>query len=427
MNLLVVGGGGREHAIIKKLKENPSVETIYALPGNGGIAQDAVCVPEIGAKDIPAIVDFAKSHDIDFAVVAPDDPLALGCVDRLHEAGIPCFGPDAKAARIEASKVFSKNLMKKYGIPTASYEVFNDPAKALEYLKTASFPIVIKADGLALGKGVLIPQNLAEAEDAVKTIMEDKAFGDSGNEIVIEEFLTGPEVSVLAFTDGTAIRPMVSSMDHKRAGDNDTGLNTGGMGTVAPNPYYTADVAQVCMDTIFLPTLAAMRAEGCPFKGCLYFGLMITPQGPKVIEYNCRFGDPETQVVLPLLKTDLLTVMQAVENETLADLEVEWSDGAAACVILASGGYPSHYEKGKVMSFPASTPANVTIYHAGAKLDGEGRLVTSGGRVLGITAMAPTLKEALADAYAAAETVNFDGKYMRHDIGRRALAAMEEQ
>ena len=427
MNLLVVGGGGREHAIIKKLKENPSVETIYALPGNGGIAQDAVCVPEIGAKDIPAIVDFAKSHAIDFAVVAPDDPLALGCVDRLHEAGIPCFGPDAKAARIEASKVFSKNLMKKYGIPTASYEVFNDPAKALEYLKTASFPIVIKADGLALGKGVLIPQNLVEAEDAVKTIMEDKAFGDSGNEIVIEEFLTGPEVSVLAFTDGTAIRPMVSSMDHKRAGDNDTGLNTGGMGTVAPNPYYTADVAQVCMDTIFLPTLAAMRAEGCPFKGCLYFGLMITPQGPKVIEYNCRFGDPETQVVLPLLKTDLLTVMQAVENETLADLEVEWSDGAAACVILASGGYPSHYEKGKVMSFPASTPANVTIYHAGAKLDGEGRLVTSGGRVLGITAMAPTLKEALADAYAAAETVNFDGKYMRHDIGRRALAAMEEQ
>ena len=427
MNLLVVGGGGREHAIIKKLKENPGVETIYALPGNGGIAQDAVCVPEIGAKDIPAIVDFAKSHDIDFAVVAPDDPLALGCVDRLHEAGIPCFGPDAKAARIEASKVFSKNLMKKYGIPTASYEVFNDPAKALEYLKTASIPIVIKADGLALGKGVLIPQNLVEAEDAVKTIMEDKAFGDSGNEIVIEEFLTGPEVSVLAFTDGTAIRPMVSSMDHKRAGDNDTGLNTGGMGTIAPNPYYTADVAQVCMDTIFLPTLAAMRAEGCPFKGCLYFGLMITPQGPKVIEYNCRFGDPETQVVLPLLKTDLLTVMQAVENETLADLEVEWSDGAAACVILASGGYPSHYEKGKVMSFPASTPANVTIYHAGAKLDGEGRLVTSGGRVLGITAMALTLKEALADAYAAAETVNFDGKYMRHDIGRRALAAMEEQ
>ena len=425
MNLLVVGGGGREHAIIKKLKENPSVETIYALPGNGGIAQDAVCVPEIGAKDIPAIVEFAKSHAIDFAVVAPDDPLALGCVDRLHEAGIPCFGPDAKAARIEASKVFSKNLMKKYGIPTAAYEVFDDPAKALAYLKDASFPIVIKADGLALGKGVLIPQSLEEAEAAVKTIMEDKAFGDSGNEIVIEEFLTGPEVSVLAFTDGTAIAPMVSSMDHKRAGDGDTGLNTGGMGTVAPNPYYTADVAQVCMDTIFLPTLAAMRAEGCPFKGCLYFGLMLTPKGPKVIEYNCRFGDPETQVVLPLLKTDLLTVMQAVENETLADLNVEWSDGAAACVILASGGYPSHYEKGKVMTLPEHTPANVTIYHAGDKLTEDGRLATSGGRVLGVTATAPTLKEALADAYAAAETVEFDGKYMRHDIGRRALAAME--
>ena len=425
MNLLVVGGGGREHAIIKKLKENPSVETIYALPGNGGIAQDAVCVPEIGAKDIPAIVEFAKSHAIDFAVVAPDDPLALGCVDRLHEAGIPCFGPDAKAARIEASKVFSKNLMKKYGIPTAAYEVFDDPAKALAYLKDASFPIVIKADGLALGKGVLIPQSLEEAEAAVKTIMEDKAFGDSGNEIVIEEFLTGPEVSVLAFTDGTAIAPMVSSMDHKRAGDGDTGLNTGGMGTVAPNPCYTAEAAQVCMDTIFLPTLAAMRAEGCPFKGCLYFGLMLTPNGPKVIEYNCRFGDPETQVVLPLLKTDLLTVMQAVENETLADLDVEWHSGAAACVILASGGYPSHYEKGKVMTLPEHTPANVTIYHAGDKLAEDGRLVTSGGRVLGVTATAPTLKEALADAYAAAETVEFDGKYMRHDIGRRALAAME--
>ena len=425
MNLLVVGGGGRENAIIKKLKENPSVETIYALPGNGGIAQDAVCVPEIGAKDIPAIVEFAKSHAIDFAVVAPDDPLALGCVDRLHEAGIPCFGPDAKAARIEASKVFSKNLMKKYGIPTAAYEVFDDPAKALAYLKDASFPIVIKADGLALGKGVLIPQSLEEAEAAVKTIMEDKAFGDSGNEIVIEEFLTGPEVSVLAFTDGTAIAPMVSSMDHKRAGDGDTGLNTGGMGTVAPNPCYTAEAAQVCMDTIFLPTLAAMRAEGCPFKGCLYFGLMLTPNGPKVIEYNCRFGDPETQVVLPLLKADLLTVMQAVENETLADLDVEWHSGAAACVILASGGYPSHYEKGKVMTLPEHTPANVTIYHAGDKLTEDGRLVTSGGRVLGVTATAPTLKEALADAYAAAETVEFDGKYMRHDIGRRALAAME--
>ena len=426
MNLLVVGGGGREHAIIKKLKENPTVQTIYALPGNGGIAQDAVCVPEIGAKDIPAIVAFAKSHDIDFAVVAPDDPLALGCVDRLHEAGIACFGPDAKAARIESSKVFSKNLMKKYGIPTARYEVFSDADAALAYLQTAGFPIVLKADGLALGKGVLIAQNLHEAQDAVKTIMQDKAFGEAGEEIVIEEFLTGPEVSVLAFTDGSAIRPMISSMDHKRAGDNDTGLNTGGMGTVAPNPYYTAEIAQVCMDTIFLPTLAAMRKEGCPFKGCLYFGLMLTPDGPKVIEYNCRFGDPETQVVLPLLKTDLLTVMQAVENETLAELQVEWSDGAAACVILASGGYPSHYEKGKPITFPASTPENVTVYHAGDKLQG-GKLVTSGGRVLGISATAPTLQTALADAYEAAETITLDGKFMRRDIGRRALVAMEER
>ena len=426
MKVLVVGGGGREHAIIRKLKENSSIETIYALPGNGGIAQDAVCVPEIGTKDISAIVAFAKSHDIDFAVVAPDDPLALGCVDRLHEAGIACFGPDARAARIESSKVFSKNLMKKYGIPTARYEVFSDADAALAYLQTAGFPIVLKADGLALGKGVLIAQNLHEAQDAVKTIMQDKAFGEAGKEIVIEEFLTGPEVSVLAFTDGSAIRPMISSMDHKRAGDNDTGLNTGGMGTVAPNPYYTAEIAQVCMDTIFLPTLAAMRAEGCRFKGCLYFGLMLTPDGPKVIEYNCRFGDPETQVVLPLLKTDLLTVMQAVENETLAELQVEWSDGAAACVILASGGYPSHYEKGKPITFPASTPENVTVYHAGDKLQG-GKLVTSGGRVLGISATAPTLQTALADAYEAAETITFDGKFMRRDIGRRALAAMEER
>ena len=425
MNLLVVGGGGREHAIIKKLRENPEVETIYALPGNGGIAADAVCVPEIGAKDIPAIVDFAKSHDIGFAVVAPDDPLALGCVDALHAVGIPCFGPDAKAARIEASKVFSKNLMKKYGIPTARYEVFDDPAAALAYLRTASFPIVVKADGLALGKGVLIPQNLTEAEEAVKSIMEDKVFGASGNEIVVEEFLTGPEVSVLAFTDGTAIAPMVSSMDHKRAGEGDTGLNTGGMGTIAPNPCYTPEMAQRCMDAIFLPTLAAMRAEGCPFKGCLYFGLMLTPDGPKVIEYNCRFGDPETQVVLPLLKTDLLTIMQAVENETLSDLTVEWSDGAAACVILASGGYPAHYEKGKVITLPSSLPDNVTIYHAGDKL-ADGHLVTSGGRVLGVTATAPTLRQALADAYAAADTIAFEGKYLRRDIGQRALRLTEE-
>ncbi|MEY8386424.1 phosphoribosylamine--glycine ligase [Oscillospiraceae bacterium 38-13] len=424
MNLLVVGGGGREHAIIKKLKENPQVETIYALPGNGGIAADAVCVPEIGATEIGKIVDFARTHSIGFAVVAPDDPLALGCVDRLHEAGIPCFGPDAKAARIEASKVFAKNLMKKYGIPTARYEVFDNPARALAYLKTASFPIVIKADGLALGKGVLIPQTLAEAEAAVKSIMEDRAFGDSGKEIVVEEFLTGPEVSVLAFTDGKAIVPMVSSMDHKRAGEGDTGLNTGGMGTVAPNPCYTPEIAAECMETIFLPTLAAMRAEGCPFKGCLYFGLMLTPDGPRVIEYNCRFGDPETQVVLPLLKTDLLTILRAVEDETLGSLQVEWSGGAAACVILASGGYPGSYEKGKAIAVPGDLPANVTVYHAGDKLE-DGRLVTSGGRVLGVAAAGETLRDALRDAYAAAERVEFDGKYMRRDIGQRALRALE--
>ena len=424
MNLMVVGGGGREHAIIKKLKENPSVETIYALPGNGGIAQDAICVSDIGAKDIDKIVEFAKNNKIDFAVVAPDDPLALGCVDRLHEVGIPCFGPDAKAARIEASKVFSKNLMKKYNIPTASYEVFNDAQKAMEYLKGQNFPIVIKADGLALGKGVLIPQNYDEAIEAVKTIMEDKAFGDSGNEIVIEEFMTGPEVSVLAFTDGTAIIPMVSSMDHKRAGDNDTGLNTGGMGTIAPNPYYTKELADICMETIFLPTLAAMRAEGCPFKGCLYFGLMMTPNGPRVIEYNCRFGDPETQVVLPLLKTDLLTIMQAVENETLAELNVEWHDGAAACVIIASGGYPGDYQKGKVMTIADDLADNVVIYHAGDKLQ-DGNLVTSGGRVLGVTAKADNLAQALEDAYKATNSVQFEGKYMRSDIGKKALAVLE--
>ena len=423
MDILVVGGGGREHAIIKKLKENPQAGTIYALPGNGGIAQDAVCVPEIGAKDLDRIVDFARSHSIGFAVVAPDDPLALGCVDRLHEAGVPCFGPDAKAARIEASKVFAKNLMKRYGIPTARYEVFDDSAKALAYLKTASFPIVIKADGLALGKGVLIPQDLPEAEAAVKSIMEDKAFGDSGSEIVIEECLTGPEVSVLAFTDGRSIAPMVSSMDHKRAGDGDTGPNTGGMGTVAPNPCYTPDVAAECIEKIFLPTLAAMRAEGCPFKGCLYFGLMLTPDGPKVIEYNCRFGDPETQVVLPLLKTDLLTVMQAVENETLGELTVEWHGGSAACVILASGGYPGSCEKGKEITIPQDLP--VTVYHAGDKLAEDGKLVPSGGRVLGVTAVGGTLHDALKEAYAAAERIGFEGKYMRHDIGQRALRALE--
>ena len=422
MKLLVVGGGGREHAMIKKLKENPDVTEIYALPGNGGIAEDAVCVPEIGAKDLDGIVNFAKSHSVDFAVVAPDDPLAMGCVDRLHAEGIPCFGPDAKAARIESSKVFAKNLMRKYGIPTADYQVFTNPEAALSYLESASFPIVLKADGLALGKGVLIAQTLAEARQAVRTLMQDRVFGAAGDEIVIEEFLTGPEVSVLAFTDGKAIIPMVSSMDHKRVGDGDTGLNTGGMGAVAPNPYYTPEIAQVCMESIFLPTLEAMRKEGCPFKGCLYFGLMLTPGGPKVIEYNCRFGDPETQVVLPLLKTDLLTIMQAVENETLSEIAAEWRDGCAACVILASGGYPEHYETGKPIDFTEAFPPNVTCYHAGDR-ERDGKLVTSGGRVLGITATAPTLREALREAYKAADTVSFEGKYLRRDIGQRALRA----
>ena len=422
MKLLVVGGGGREHAIIKKLKENPAVEVIYALPGNGGIAEDAVCVPEIGAKDIDGIVRFAVSHAIDFAVVAPDDPLALGCVDRLHAAGIAFFGPDAKAARIESSKVFAKTLMRKYGIPTADYQVFRDSGDALRYLETASYPLVVKADGLALGKGVTIARTREDAWAAVKSVMEDKIFGDSGNAIVIEEFLTGPEVSVLAFTDGKTICPMVSSMDHKRAGEGDTGPNTGGMGTIAPNPYYTDEMANVCMETIFLPTLNAMREEGCPFRGCLYFGLMLTPNGPKVIEYNCRFGDPETQVVLPLLKTDLLTIMRAAENGTLSEIHVEWSAGYAACIVLASGGYPGHYETGKLISFTVPLPRNVTCYHAGDRRE-EWELVTSGGRVLGITAVAPTLREALRDAYAAAETVKFEGRYLRRDIGQRALQA----
>ena len=419
MKLLVVGGGGREHAIIKKLKENPSVEVIYALPGNGGIAADAVC-EAIGAKDIPAIVDFAVSHAVDYAVVAPDDPLVLGCVDALEEKGIPCFGPRANAAIIEGSKVFSKNLMKKYGIPTAAYEVFDDAAKAEEYLNTAPIPTVIKADGLALGKGVIIAGTRAEALDAVKTIMLDKAFGKSGNQIVIEEYLEGPEVSVLSFTDGKTVVPMVSSMDHKRAGDGDTGLNTGGMGTVAPNPYYTDEIAAQCMEQIFLPTLAAMNAEGRPFRGCLYFGLMLTKDGPKVIEYNCRFGDPETQVVLPLLKSDLLTVMQAVTNGTLAQTKVEFSDEHACCVIMASDGYPVAYEKGYEITIPAGLDGEVFV--AGAKLE-NGKLLTSGGRVLGCTAVAPDLTEAVRKAYTMTEKIHFDNQYFRKDIGARALKA----
>lgn len=423
MKILVVGGGGREHAIIKKLKENPKVTEIFACPGNGGIAQDATCV-DIGAKDIPAITDFAVENKIDFCVVAPDDPLVLGCVDALEAKGIPCFGPNKNAAIIEGSKVFSKNLMQKYNIPTADYAVFADPKEVIEYIrKKNEFPTVIKADGLALGKGVIIAQNLEEAEDAVKSIMEDKMFGESGNHVVVEEFLTGPEVSVLAFTDGKAMVPMVSSMDHKRALDGDKGLNTGGMGTVAPNPYYTKEVADTCMETIFLPTMRAMNAEGRTFKGCLYFGLMLTPKGPKVIEYNCRFGDPETQVVLPLLKTDLLTVMQAVHDETLSDLSVEFSDDAAACVIVASGGYPKAYKKGCVMDFgKAEELPDVTVYHAGTALK-DGKLVTSGGRVLGVTATGKDLETALQKAYAAVEEIHFVGAFYRKDIGQRALAA----
>lgn len=423
MKILVVGGGGREHAIIKKLKENPNVTEIFACPGNGGIAKDATCV-DIGAKDIPAITDFAVENKIDFCVVAPDDPLVLGCVDALEAKGIPCFGPNKNAAIIEGSKVFSKNLMQKYNIPTADYAVFADPKEVIAYIrKKNEFPTVIKADGLALGKGVIIAQNLEEAEDAVKSIMEDKMFGESGNHVVVEEFLTGPEVSVLAFTDGKAMVPMVSSMDHKRALDGDKGLNTGGMGTVAPNPYYTKEIADTCMETIFLPTMRAMNAEGRTFKGCLYFGLMLTPKGPKVIEYNCRFGDPETQVVLPLLKTDLLTVMQAVHDETLSDLSVEFSDEAAACVIVASGGYPKSYKKGCVMDFgKAETLPDVIVYHAGTALK-DGTLVTSGGRVLGVTATGKDLETALQKAYAAVEEIHFDGAFYRKDIGQRALAA----
>lgn len=417
MKIMVVGGGGREHAIIKKLKENKIVEKIYALPGNGGIAADAECV-NIGAKDIKAITEFAVENKIDYAVVAPDDPLVLGAVDSLEAAGIPCFGPKANAAIIEGSKIFSKNLMKKYGIPTAAYEVFDNKEDALKYLEGCDYPTVIKADGLALGKGVIIAQTKQEAVDAVHSMMEDKVFGESGSRIVVEEFLTGPEVSVLSFTDGNVVKPMVSSMDHKRALDNDEGLNTGGMGTVAPNPYYTADVAKECMEKIFLPTINAMKAEGREFRGCLYFGLMITEKGPKVIEYNCRFGDPETQVVLPLLESDLLTVMQAVTNGTLADTDVKFSNDSACCVILASKGYPVKYESGFEIVLPETDDG--IIYVAGAKKDGD-KLLSSGGRVLGVTATAPTLKEAVDKAYALTAKVKFDNGFCRKDIGRRAL------
>ena len=419
MKLLVVGGGGREHAIIKSLKKNPEVTEIFALPGNGGIAADAVCVP-IGATEIDKIVAFAQEQKIDYAVVAPDDPLVLGCVDALEAAKIPCFGPRARAAIIEGSKVFSKNLMKKYGIPTARYEVFDDMAAALAYLDTAPIPTVIKADGLALGKGVIIAQTRDEAKAAVRDMMENHVFGKSGDHVVIEEFLTGPEVSVLAFTDGKVVKPMVSSMDHKRAGDGDTGLNTGGMGTVAPNPYYTPAIAERCMKEIFLPTIAAMNAEGRTFTGCLYFGLMLTPNGPKVIEYNCRFGDPETQVVLPLLESDLLTVMQATTNGTLADMEVRFSDKYACCVITASAGYPVSCKKGYEITMTPEAAAHT--YVAGAKLE-NGKLLTSGGRVTGTTAVAGSLADAIREAYRLASGVQFENAYRRSDIGQRALQA----
>ena len=428
MKILVVGGGGREHAIIKKLKESPKVTELFAAPGNGGIAEDAVCV-DIKATDVGAIVDFATKEKMDYVVVAPDDPLVLGMVDALAEKGIPAFGPRKLAARIEGSKAFSKDLMKKYGIPTAEYEVFEDATRAMEYIQSkGKYPIVIKADGLALGKGVLICETEQQAQDGLKSMLEDKIFGNSGSRVVVEEFLTGPEVSVLSFTDGKTIKPMVSSMDHKRALDGDKGLNTGGMGTIAPNPYYTPEVAQQCMDEIFLPTIRAMEQEGCPFTGCLYFGLMLTPNGPKVIEYNCRFGDPETQVVLPLLQGDLLEIMLATTNGTLEQTPVEFAQSSAACVILASGGYPQKYATGKIISgLEKGQLANKSalVYHAGTKQTPEG-LATSGGRVLGVTAVADTLQQAIQKAYTAAEKISFEGMHFRKDIGQRALAATKE-
>lgn len=420
MRVAVVGSGGREHAIVKKIAENKRVTELYALCGNGGMTE-AVCV-DIKPTDIDGIVKFATEKKLDYVVVAPDDPLAMGLTDRLREAGIASFGPSKAAAEIESSKVFAKNLMKKYGIPTARYEVFSDIEKALDFVKTAPLPLVVKADGLALGKGVIIANTREEATDAVNKIMRDKAFGKSGDEVVIEEFLTGPEVSVLAFTDGKTVVPMVSSMDHKRIGDGDTGLNTGGMGTIAPNPYYTSAVADECMKKIFLPTIAAMNAEGRTFCGCLYFGLMLTPSGAKVIEYNCRFGDPETQVVLPLLKTDLLTVMQAVSEGRLGEIEVGFSDEAAACVIMASGGYPEAYEKGKEIDVPSDVLPRV--YFAGAA-EKNGKLYTNGGRVLGVTNVAPTLGEAIERSYADVKRIKFEGAYYRTDIGAKAMKAKE--
>lgn len=423
MKVLVVGGGGREHALVRKIKESKKVDEIFCTPGNGGISYDAKCF-DVAATDIDGVVNLAKEIKADLVVVAPDDPLVAGMVDALNKAGFKTFGPRANAAIIEGSKVFSKELMQKYNIPTAEYKVFDNAEDAIEYIKERNeFPTVIKADGLALGKGVIIPENLDDAIAGVKEIMEDKIFGASGNNIVVEEFLTGPEVSVLAFTDGKCVKPMVSSMDHKRALDGDKGLNTGGMGTVSPNPYYTQEVAKECMDKIFMPTINAMNNEGRTFKGCLYFGLMITPKGPKVIEYNCRFGDPETQVVLPRLKTDIVDIFEAIDNETISDLDVEWSDDACACVIMASGGYPKSYPKGiEITGLSNGQLDGVTVYHAGTKLQ-DNKLVTSGGRVLGVTALGDTLENALKKSYDAVEKIHFEGAHYRRDIGKRALEA----
>lgn len=426
MNVLVVGGGGREHALIRKIKESERVSKVYCCPGNGGISYDAQCFP-VSATDIPGVVELAKKLAADLVVVAPDDPLVAGMVDALNAEGFATFGPNAAAAIIEGSKVFSKNLMLKYNIPTAEYKVFDNPCDVLTYIKEKNeFPAVIKADGLALGKGVIIPENLEEAEKGVHEIMEDKIFGESGNHVVVEEFLTGPEVSVLAFTDGKCVKPMVSSMDHKRALDGDKGLNTGGMGTVSPNPYYTADIAKECMEKIFIPTIDAMNKEGRTFKGCLYFGLMLTPKGPKVIEYNCRFGDPETQVVLPRLKTDIIDIFEAINSGTLAELEIEWADEACACVIAASGGYPKSYPKGiEITGLENGQKDGVIVYHAGTAIK-DGKLVTSGGRVLGVTALGSDLQQALDKAYAALDEIHFDNMHFRHDIGKKALAALNK-
>lgn len=423
MKVLVVGGGGREHALIRKIKESSKVDEIFCTPGNGGISYDAKCF-DVSATDIDGVVDLAKKLSVDLVVVAPDDPLVAGMVDALNDAGFKTFGPRANAAIIEGSKVFSKELMQKYNVPTAEYKVFDNANDAIEYIKEKNeFPTVIKADGLALGKGVIIPENLDDAVAGVKEIMEDKIFGASGNNIVVEEFLTGPEVSVLAFTDGKCVKPMVSSMDHKRALDGDKGLNTGGMGTVSPNPYYTEEVAAECMDKIFMPTINAMNQEGRTFKGCLYFGLMITPKGPKVIEYNCRFGDPETQVVLPRLKTDIIDIFEAINNETLSELDIEWSEKACACVIMASGGYPKSYKKGvEITGLTLGQLDGVTVYHAGTKIEND-KLVTSGGRVLGVTALGDSLADALKKSYEAVENIHFDNAHYRKDIGKRALEA----